>query len=298
MRAKNAREGARETKAIGTVVPDPLADQRAVTGTYSTLAPDLLAPAPVNPLMIEIERDAMRRAGYLPDPSVDRRFADHYRIIKRPLITKAFGSPKADPSPRLIMLGSALPGDGKTFTSINLALSMAREKDVSVLLVDADVLKPHVSTLFGAQGQEGLIDALTDSSRDVEGLVLPTDVNGLSVLPAGKPNEGATELLSSARMAHLVKRLLVVNPRRIVLFDTPPILVSSESRALASIAGQVVLVVRAGRTPQRAVLDALDDLGEGKDVSLVLNQGRLGITDGYYGMGTYGSYGEVAANVQ
>jgi protein-tyrosine kinase len=293
MRAKASRDGAREPQPIGTVVTDPLADQRGATGTFPAVSREFTAPAPVNPLSIEIDREAVRRAGYLPESSVDRRFADHYRIIKRPLISKALEASKAGNSAaRLIMLGSALPGDGKTFTSINLALSMARERDVSVLLVDADVAKPHVSALFGAQDQPGLLDALSNAALDVEGMVLTTDVNGLSVLPAGHQQEGATEMLSSSRMQNIVSRLLAVNPRRLVVFDTPPILVSSESRALAAIAGQVVLVVRAGHTPQRAVLDALHHLGEDKDVSLVLNQGRIGMSDGYYGMGTYGSNGE------
>ena len=241
---------------------------------------------------IVIDRDALREAGYLPETAVDRRFADHYRQIKRPLISAALAAPEAVPgSPRLIMMASALPGDGKTFTSINLALSMARERDVSVVLVDSDTPKPHVSRIFGVDNEPGLLEALGDSSTDVESFVLPTDVGGLSILPAGKTHDGATELLASARMSAVVTRLIARNPRRIVLFDSPPLLVSSESRALSSIAGQVVLVVRSGNTPNQAVLDALEQLGD-RPVALVLNQGRASLTGGYYGYGTYGGYGD------
>lgn len=249
-------------------------------------------PATVPERRIAVDRDALREAGYLPDSSVDRRFADYYRQIKRPLISQALASPAPVPgSPRLIMMASALPGDGKTFTSINLALSMARERDVSVVLVDADTPKPHVSRIFGVDKEPGLLDALGEPGADIESFVLPTDVGGLSILPAGKTHDGATELLASARMASVVTRLVGRDPRRIVLFDSPPLLVSSESRALSAIVGQVVLVVRSGATPHQAVLDALEQIAE-RPVSLVLNQGRVHSTGGYYGYGSYGSFGD------
>jgi len=238
---------------------------------------------------IHVDRDSLRLAGYLPESSRERQFADHYRQIKRPLIRKAFASSASGTNPRLIMMASALPGDGKTFTSINLAMSMARERDISVVLVDADVCKPHVSRIFGVENETGLLEALNDPGLDVESLLLPTDVGSLSILPAGRNNEGATELLASARMAAIAARLLARNPNRIVLFDSPPLLVSSESRALSSVMGQVVLVVRNGATPRDAVLETIDTLGEGKDISLVLNQGRIRNGGGYYYGFDYGS---------
>ncbi|HEX6396097.1 MAG TPA: hypothetical protein VFZ95_01620 [Steroidobacteraceae bacterium] len=241
------------------------------------------APATVPSRRVVVDRQALREAGYLPETVVDRRFADHFRQIKRPLISAALAAPDAKPgSPRLIMMASALPGDGKTFTSINLALSMARERDVSVVLVDADTPKPHVSRIFGVSDEPGLLEALGDASTDVESLILPTDVGGLSILPAGRPHDGATELLASARMSAVVTRLIARNPRRIVLFDSSPLLASSESRVLAEAVGQVVLVVRSGTTPRQAVLDALEQLAD-RQVALVLNQGRANLASGYYG---------------
>lgn len=238
-----------------------------------------------------VDRQAVREAGYLPESDQDRQFADHYRQIKRPLIAAA----QSDPAARLIMMGSALPGDGKTFTSINLALSMARERDTSVVLVDADVAKRHVSRIFGVEAEPGLVDALVDDSTDAAALVLPTDVRGLSVLSAGRARENAAELFASSRMSQVVRCLLEVDPRRVVLFDTAPLLVSSEARALIDVVGQVVLVVRAVHTPRQAVHDALEHTRGHRSVKLVLNQGRPSITTSYYGQGSYGDYGEVSS---
>jgi exopolysaccharide/PEP-CTERM locus tyrosine autokinase len=244
---------------------------------------------------ITVDREALRASGYLPESEQDRRFADQYRNIKRPLIAAAF-APSAPgtsgpPSSRLIMMASALPGDGKTFTSINLALSMARERDTSVLLVDADVAKPHISRIFGVEAEPGLLDALGDSAIDIESLILPTDVPGLSILPAGRQRDGATELLASAQMRKIVERLTQWNRHGLVLFDSSPLLISSESRALANAVGQIALVVRAGRTPHHALLEAIGHLGQGKSVGLVLNEGRASLTEGIYGYGAYGNYG-------
>ena len=280
-RAAAEQRPSAETRPVGSLVTEP-----------PKVADTPGAPPAAPSRSIAVNREALREAGYLPETEVDRRFADHYRQIKRPLISAALAAPEAVPgSPRLIMMASALPGDGKTFTSINLALSMARERDVSVVLVDCDTPKPHVSRIFGVDNEPGLLDALGDASTDIESLVLPTDVGGLSILPAGTTHDGATEMLASARMAAVVTRLIARNPRRVVLFDSPPLLVSSESRALSSIAGQVVLVVRSGHTPNQAVLDALDQLGD-RPVALVLNQGRVSLTGGYYGYGNYGNYGD------
>jgi exopolysaccharide/PEP-CTERM locus tyrosine autokinase len=243
---------------------------------------------------IAIDRRALRETGYMPDEQQDRRFAEEYRHIKRPLLAAAF-APEATqmvPSPRLIMMASALPGDGKTFTSINLALSMAREKDSFVVLVDADVAKPHISRIFGVESERGLLDALAEPSLDVDTLILPTDVDGLFILPAGRVREGATELLASGRAAQMASKLLARHPRCVALFDSPPLMVSSESRAIANMVGQIVLVVRSGHTPRKAVLESLGTLGEDRAVSLVLNQAHRSITQQLYSYGTYGEYGD------
>jgi exopolysaccharide/PEP-CTERM locus tyrosine autokinase len=232
---------------------------------------------------IVIDQDGLRAAGLLPPAHQDREIAEQYRQIKRPLIANATGrGTTALTNAHVIMMASALPGEGKTFTAINLGFSMAREKDISVLLVDADSPKPHISKLLGAAESPGLLDLLQNEHLDVESVILPTDVPGLSLLPSGKHNEQATELLASERMRALMTRLAQSSSRRMVLLDSPPLLLTTEARALAAVAGQVVLVVRAAHTDQKTVLDALSYL-EGRSVALVLNQNMSAAPTAYYG---------------
>lgn len=248
------------------------------------------SPEPQAPKrVVAIDKDALRSMELMPPATFERQIASQYQHIKRPLVAAALGrssSPVANG--HLIMLASALPGEGKTFTSINLALSMALEKDIEVLLVDADVAKPHVSRIFGLQFEEGLLDLLADSAVHPESVILPTSIPGLSILPAGKQVANATELLASARMEQIVTQLGGVRGKRIVLFDSPPLLLSTESRAIAGVVGQVVLVVRAESTSRKAVADAVELIGERTPLSLILNQSELPPSGGYYGYGSYG----------
>jgi len=275
--------------------PEALARRHATGGPAAApTAPVAVAvvvaspPTPSAPQKrIAVNLTALRSAGYLPDEKLDRRFMEHYRRIKRPLVAQALtGGADA----RLILVSSALPGDGKTFTSINLALSMTRERDVSVLLIDADVARARISEVFGIREERGLIGALTDETVDVESLVLRTDIPGLEILPAGRAAEDATERLASSRMREVFAKLNAHNPRRLVVIDSAPLLAASEGRVLLSIPGQVVLVVRAGVTPQRAVMDSVALVDKNKLRGLVLNQAPLGSGDGKYGYLGYSSY--------
>ena len=262
---------------------------KAHAGSPTPKLPNAHVASPPNYTLkrIAIDANELRRLGYLPDADLERRFADHYRQIKRPLIEAALAG-TADM--RLILISSALPGDGKTFTSINLALSIAHERDVSVLLVDADAPRGHVSEVFGVRHERGLIDALKDESLDVESLIVETDVRGVELLPAGRFVDNATELLASNRMEQIAARISARNPRRIVIFDSAPLLVSSESRVLLRIPGQVILVVRAGRTPRQAIVDAVAHVDKRRLRGLILNYVSAMTDSGYY----YGSenYGE------
>lgn len=239
--------------------------------------------------VIAVNYPALRSAGLLPPEDEERRVGAEYRQIKRPLMAAARGrGMPALPNGRVIMVASALPGEGKTFTSLNLSLSMALEKDTTVLLVDGDFAKAHVSRAFGVRDEPGLMDVLLDESREVASAVIPTTVRGVSILPAGRGADTATELLASARMERLIADLLSGDPSRIIVFDSPPLLLTTESRALTSIAGQIVVVVRAEETAHKAVLDALKYVGEGKPVGLILNQCRSSPSHSYYGYGEYG----------
>ncbi|HEU4654416.1 MAG TPA: AAA family ATPase [Steroidobacteraceae bacterium] len=243
--------------------------------------------------IVQIERNKLREMDLLPPADMERQIASQYQQVKRPLIASALGrGGAAIPNGNIIMLASALPGEGKTFTSVNLALSMALEKDLEVLLVDADVAKPHISRIFGLDNDRGLLDLLVDSNVHPDSLILRTSVDRLSILPAGKRIETATEVLASPRMEELVLQLVSDGKQRIVLFDSPPLLLSTESRALVANMGQIVLVVRADETVQKAVTDAIEAIGEAKPISLILNQTHTPPSSGYYGYGTYGDPAE------
>lgn len=274
--------------AGGRVQPRPLSASALVDVTPEQPLHAVPAAPAIPAKKLLINRAALRESEYFPENGCETRFANYYRQIKRPVLQRAFGSVD-NPELRLVLLTSALPGDGKSFTSINLAFSMARERDSSVLLVDADVAKPNLSRIFGVSHEPGLLDAVVNDSLDPQSLVMHTDVPGLEVLPGGTPVEQASELLTSARMKQVVLRLATASPRRIVLFDAPPLLLSSEARSLLTVPGQVLLVVRAGKTPTRAVRDAVDLIDEQKLTGLILNEGHGGLNDSYYGYESYGS---------
>jgi len=247
-------------------------------------------PARSSGRVVPFDLDSLRAASLLPPLRQEHELTEQFRQIKRPLIASATGrNGTRIANGNLIMLASAEPGEGKTFASINLAVSMAFERDVRVLLVDADVGKPQITRLLGLESVPGLLDALQHPNLDIESLISDTDFAGLSVLPAGKALEHTTELFASERMREIVRTLGERDPNRIVLFDSPPLLHTTQSQALAQALGQIVLIVRSGVTLQQAVLDAIERLGQGKHISVVLNQSRLSSREGYQ------YYGQVPA---
>lgn len=243
--------------------------------------------------LVDVDREALRQSGLLATVSEQRRIADQYRQIKRPLLANAAETKSADlPRGNLIMVGSAIPGEGKTFTCINLALSIALERDRSVLLIDADCPKPHISNLFGLQKQPGLLDVLRTSTAKLNDYVMPTNIANLAILPAGQQDELASELLASERMDRLCRRLSEEDSRRIVLFDTSPLLYTTEAPIIAGHVGQVALVVAANRTSQQIVKNAIECLDSSTANNIILNKANIGdsISGDYYGYG-YGQYG-------
>lgn len=251
-------------------------------------------PGPSVPIgaPVEIDLVALRERGFVTPDLHDGRTAGEFRVIKRPLLRNALG---AGPAPvrngRRIMVTSAFPGEGKSFCAINLALSIAAERDHQVLLVDADVARPSVPRQLGISTDLGLMDLLLDERLDVFELVLPTNVDKLAILPAGRRHQQATELLASASMSRLLEQISARFPDRVVIFDSPPLLLTTESRVLASYMGQIVMVVEAGKTPREAVKEALATIEGSEVVGLVLNKSRAseaGNYGGYYGYG-YGN---------
>jgi len=223
--------------------------------------------------LYEIDRDALRTAGLAPQGSAERRLTSEYRAVKRALLgalSRRTGESAARGNS--IMVASAMPGEGKTFTSINLAISLAAERDWTVMLVDADGAKRHLTSALGLREERGLFDVLADSSQSLADVAFRTSIPGLCVIPAGRFSESATELMSSARMSQVLGDLLREDPHTIVLFDSSPILLTTESRALADVVNQVLLVVRADHTPRASVQEAIGALGEGHNIGLILNE--------------------------
>jgi exopolysaccharide/PEP-CTERM locus tyrosine autokinase len=242
--------------------------------------------------MVQFDDKALRDVGLLAPESDASALAAEYRNIKRPLVAHAFGKRATKiPDGHLVMVTSAMPGEGKTFTCINLSLSLAQERDVSVLLVDADLAKPHITSLFGLQDEPGLLDVLDGSVDGLNSVILDTSIPGLKLLPAGRPRDNATELLASQRMEQVVRELGQGQDHRLVLFDSPPLLLTSEARVLASLVGQIAVVVKAEFTPHRAVLEAIATLPDEKAANLILNQAKAGSTGSYYGSGKHYGYG-------
>ncbi len=232
---------------------------------------------------LPFEAAVLREAGLLSPAYEGFKLAREYRYIKRALIARALGrgASKA-PNGYLVMIASAVSSEGKSFTAVNLALSLSLEKDLRVLLVDADVARPHISRVLGLAEAPGLLDVLRDPQLSVDRVILQTNIATLSFLPAGKPSAEATELLASRRMQQVAAALSEHDSQRIVLFDSPPLLQSNESHALTQIAGQIIVVVRAGSTPQHVLLDALEVLKNHPAVALVLNQSMQPAASPYY----------------
>lgn len=236
---------------------------------------------------VEINLSHLTAMGYLTPDTPRAQIADEFRVIKRPLLNNVHGK-SAAPVERanLIMVTSSLPGEGKTFVSINLAISMAMELDKHVLLVDADVSRPSVLPRLGVPASRGLLDVLSDPSLPLADVMLRTNIDKLSLLPAGAPRGQATELLASEAMNQLLQELASRYSDRILIFDAPPLLPSTESRVLATHMGQVIMVVEADNTPQRIVTQALSTIEACPVVMPLLNKAshsEVGFYYGYYG---------------
>jgi len=208
----------------------------------------------------------------MPDAAITA-LAEEFRIVKRALLLNAVG-PTALPNGRRVLICSANPNEGKTFCAVNLALSMANERDIEVLLIDGDFAKPTVLSTLGIDGPVGLMDALADTAIDVETLVIKTDIGNLSVLPSGKYTNEATELIAADRTRAIIERL-AHRPNRIILFDSPPALAASPASVLAYHVGQVLLVVRADKTGEAELRDAVLLLGGCEEIQLLLNGARF-----------------------
>lgn len=242
---------------------------------------------------IRLDHNYLQQAGMVVPDASRSKIKEEYRHIKRPLLMNAAGKgTSVIKHANLIMVSSAHPNEGKTFSAINLALSIAAERDKTVLLVDADVVRPSVAGFLGIKTDAGLVDYLVEGNFDLSDIMVKTDLPTLTILPAGNPHHLSTELLASEGMHQLMEELSTRYSDRIVIFDAPPLLVTTEACVLASMMGQIVLVVEAERTTRADIKETLERLHPNPEIAvgLILNKSLRAAESTYYGYG-YGYYG-------
>lgn len=233
---------------------------------------------------INLDYEALSSNGFIVPHSGNKQLSEEYRIIKRPLIRNALGKGAAPITHgNLVSIASSLPSEGKTFTAMNLALSIATEMDTTVLLIDGDVLKYSLSRLLGIENEPGLIDLLSQKECNVSDVIIHTQIPRLKLIAAGHRSEKSTELLASKEMERLLDELSNRYSDRIIIFDSSPILATSEAAVLNQHMGQILLVVEAGETPVDAIKDSLSRLDQEKAIGLVLNKSREDKGSNYYG---------------
>jgi len=235
------------------------------------------------PARFDLNLSRLSAEGYLTPNTPRKRMTEEYRLIKRALLNCHRNGARS--CSNLILVTSALPNEGKTFTAINLALSMTAEEGISVLLIDADANRIGAAAMLGCHEKTGLIDVLENPDKSIVDVMLKTNIPNLNFLPAGRFHGRSTELLAGARMKQLAEELANRNPNRLVLFDCPPLLATTEAAALTAHVGQVLFVVRAEATKEAVVRDALELIDQKPEVGLVLNRTRL-----RFGSSEFGDY--------
>jgi protein-tyrosine kinase len=280
------------------VAPEPVSEP---TPEPAVEAPPVLrvvkpSPAPVarprpSGAVAEIDRAALAASGFIVAEGPVSGIAEEFRLIKHQLladIESRLG--QTDARHHSILICSAQPKAGKTYCAINLALSLAGEREVEVLLVDGDFLKPDALATLGIDGAgPGFVDALANPTADPESFIIRTDVPGLSVLPAGRKANNVPELLASDRTREVLAKLVAGDRRRIILFDSPPALMASHATVLAGHVGQAIVVVRADQTTEADLRETIGLLSGCGHVGLVLNGAGLAVTGRKFG--AYDGYG-------
>ena len=243
-------------------------------------------PAGTTALTLRIDRNRLHQQSMITPEDKRTPMSESFRRIKRHILLN-MAEPKAGVPANVVMVTSALAGEGKTFRAINLAISIALEMDYSVLLVDADVAKPTIPKALGLEeGKRGLMDLLLDRRIELADVLCKTDIGKLTFLPAGTVHQHATELLASGAMRELLREMGERYHDRIIVFDSPPLLAASETAVLASQMGQIIFVVEAGNTSEAALKDALSRIESSNIAGVVLNKGKGSALE--YGYGGYG----------
>ncbi len=223
--------------------------------------------------LCELDLKVLEQNGYLTPTTMWSRLAEQYRVIKRPLLKTAnLSAVQSSEALNIIAVTSAFPGEGKSFTTLNLAMSIAMERDVSVLVIDADLVGRSLTKRVRLMEARGLSDLLLDRQLDMRRVLLKLDVGNFGIIPAGSTAQHPSELLSSERMRDIMRELAGRYLDRIVLIDTAPLLTTSQAAIVSDLAGQVLFVVEEGKTSQQSIKDALALISEQKSIGLVLNK--------------------------
>ena len=268
--------------------PPPAAPSGNANAATATAPPDAGART-AN--YAEIDLDAIVEAGLVSPASAETTLAEQHRMIKRPLLMKAFPpGGKRLGNENVILVTSSLPNEGKTFVAINLAMSIAMEVERTVLLVDGDPAKGNITRVLGINAERGLTDYLMSDDLQLPDVLVRTNVEKLTVLPAGPLVSNVTELFSSDQMKRLTDELASRYSDRVIIIDSAPLLAAASTRVLAGLAGQIVFVVEAVRTTQSAVREALHMIESHPNIGLVLNKSRERPRSSYH----YGYYGAKA----
>lgn len=224
------------------------------------------------PRFLQVDRSRLRTQSMIVPEEGRTAIAESFRRIKRQILANLANPKPGAPPANLVMVTSAFPGEGKTFCSINLAISMALEVDRTVLLVDADVAKGNVPTMLGFKPDRGLMEVLLERRLDLSHVLWKTDIGSLTLLPAGAGHKHATELLASEAMRRLLHDMAERDRDRVIIFDAPPLLAASEASSVANLMGQIVVVVEAGKTSETALKEALGRIEAGRVTGLLLNK--------------------------
>jgi receptor protein-tyrosine kinase len=243
--------------------------------------PDLVQGPPT------IDAVALERGGMVDWSRTRSRISEEFRLVQRQILRAAFG-PGAEPGfSNLLMVTSARPGEGKSFTSVNLAGSIARQGDHHVLLVDADSKRDSFCYALGLAEMRGLLDLVANPKLDPSPLIVKTPIDRLSILPVGRERERSAELFSTKEMTRLIQSLGRRYADRLLVLDAPPCLSTSDPAVLAPVVGQILFVVEADRTQRDEVEASLDLIQACPNITLVLNKQQI---SSRYTFGAYSSY--------
>jgi protein-tyrosine kinase len=279
--------------SVAANVPPPAVETPVAPAAQAIAAASVARPSSPNPpsdRIVHLDFARLAAAGFLTPNQATTRQSEEYQQIKRRLLNNMANGVQAESrTPNLILITSSVPSEGKTFTSVNLAISIAMEVDHTVLLIDTDIMKRDTSRVLGVSDRKGLFDLLANPELRLEDLLVRTSMKNLVLLPVGTPRDGSTELLASMRMRELTREIATRYHDRVVLFDSPPVLATTTAAALAPLVGQLVLVAEAGSTKQETIRETLQRLDRTTITGVILNKAKQVAVPSYDYYGYYQS---------